>query len=580
MAFGDNFLEELRSKNDIVSVIGSYVNLKRAGRLYKGLCPFHNEKTPSFTVYPDTQSFYCFGCSSGGDVISFIRKIENLDYSESVKLLADKAGMQVPQQDYDDSMAKKRRRIYEMNKEAGRFFFSQLIDEKNRFALDYYLGRQLSFDTIKHFGLGYAPDSWDSLLKYLNSKHFSNEEIYEARLAGKSSKGHYYDSFRNRVMVPIFDLRGNVIAFGGRVLDNSKPKYINSSDTLVYKKTRELFALNIAKNNADKGIILCEGYMDVIALHQAGFTNAVATCGTALTMEQVHLISRYTSLVFLSQDEDEAGRKAVDKSIAMCREAGVNIKVLKYEGAKDPDEFIKKFGKERFKGLIEGATNDIEYKLFLEKEKYDLTNPSQRGDYLTSAAKILAGIDPVKRDIYASILAEETKVDKSAIINECKRFYKKNKSKEKTAFTKQVMRMEAENANINPEKKLHKRAALAEERIISVLINHPDLIRTIDANITQDDFITAFNKHIFVTIAQRLRQDKSISLSVLSPELTQEELGILAGFEAKGRSFTNPKRECAESIETLKEEKLKLVKPDLEKISDEEFRNLFNSEQI
>ena len=257
MAFSETFLEELRAKNEITEIIGGYINLKKAGRLYKGLCPFHGEKTPSFTVYPDTQSFYCFGCGVGGDVVSFVRKAENLDYAEAIKLLAERAGVPMPESGYDDSILKRKNRIYEMNKEAAHFFFSQLIDKQNAHALQYYFDRGYSFDTIKHFGLGYAPDSWDALKRHLNAKHFSNEELYAANLLRKSSKGNYYDNFRNRVMGPILDIRGRVVGFGGRVLDDSKPKYLNTSDTLAYKKTNQIFAMNFAKNHAQKAIILC-----------------------------------------------------------------------------------------------------------------------------------------------------------------------------------------------------------------------------------------------------------------------------------------------------------------------------------
>lgn len=576
MAFDDSFLEELRSRNDISEVIGNYVNLKKAGRLYKGLCPFHNEKTPSFTVYPDTQSFYCFGCAAGGDVITFIRKIENLDYMSAVKMLADKSGLSMPQDGYDDSIVKRRLRIYAVNKEAGRFFFSCLTDEKNRFALDYYFSRGYTMQTIKHFGLGYAPDSWDALLNYLNSKHFTNEEIFAANLARKSSKGSYYDNFRNRMIIPIIDVAGNVVAFGGRVLDDSKPKYINTSDTLVYKKTKALFALNFAKSNSASGIILCEGYMDAIALHQAGFTNAVACCGTALTSEQVRIIERYTDTVFLSQDADEAGRKAVNKSITLFNNAGLNVKVINFTGAKDPDEFIKKFGAARFKALLEGAENDIEYKLFIEREKYDLTVPSGRAEYVSAAAQVLAQTSAIKQDIYASDIANQTKVSKDAILSEIKRSYRKRKQVQTNAANRQMMRMEDDKDKINPEKRAHKRAALAEERIIAVLMSNPDLIHTIDANITEDDFVTAFNRNIFSAVAKRLRESRSVSLSVLSSDLTQEEIGVLAGLESISKGMDNPKRECTDSIATLKEEKLKLVKPDFDTMSDDEFRELFN----
>lgn len=577
MALNDAFLEQLRERNEISEVIGAYVNLKRAGRLYKGLCPFHGEKTPSFTVYPDTQSFYCFGCGVGGDVVSFIRKAENLDYVEAVKLLADRCGLAMPDSGYDDSLLKRRNRIYEMNKEAAHFFFSQLIDKQNAHALQYYFDRGYTFETIKHFGLGYAPDSWDALKNHLNQKHYSNEELYAANLLRKSSKGGYYDNFRNRVMIPIIDIRGRVVGFGGRVLDDSKPKYLNTSDTLAYKKTNQIFAMNFAKNHASESIILCEGYMDVIALHQAGFENAVASCGTSLTPEQVRTIAKYTDTVVLSQDADEAGRKAVDKSIALFGTVGIKVKVVSFSGAKDPDEYIQKFGADRFRALLEGAETDTEYKLLLAKNKYDLSLPAQLADYVNEAARILSELDPVTREIYASEIAQQTKVSKQAILSECKRFAAKRMRTQKRQMNREVMRMGDEKDKINPEKRRHKAAALAEERVIAVLINHPDLLHTIDANLTEDDFVTSFNKHIFSVVATRLREGKSIHLSAVAQELTQEELSVLAGLEAVGKQLRSPARECLESITTLKEEKLKLLQPDLEHMSDEEFRKLFEN---
>ena len=286
MPLNDAFLQELKFKTDIEDIISAYVSLKRRGATYVGLCPFHNEKTPSFTVYPETQSFYCFGCGAGGDAVGFIRKIENLDYMDAVKSLAERAGMQMPAEGFDDSLSKRRRRVLEANRAAAKFFHSALFSESGKQALDYYLKRGLTKKTINKFGLGYAPQSFDALIKHMKAEGFSLSEMLEAGLARKNDRG-YYDNFTNRVMTPIIDVRGNVIAFGGRVLDDSKPKYINTGDTLAYKKTNELFALNFAKDSGKDSLILCEGYMDVITMHQAGFTNAVAGCGTALTSEQV-----------------------------------------------------------------------------------------------------------------------------------------------------------------------------------------------------------------------------------------------------------------------------------------------------
>ena len=328
MALSESFLQELKFKTDIEDIISGYVSLKKRGSTSIGLCPFHNEKTPSFTVYNDTQSFYCFGCGAGGDAVTFIKKIENLDYIDAVKLLAQRAGIQMPDDaTYDDSLSKKRRRILEINRETAKFYYSYMMSPQGKTGLDYYLNRGLSLNTIKRFGLGYAPNDWDSLLKHLKSKGFKPSEMVDADVVKVGKNNRYYDTFRNRVMTPIIDVRGNVIAFGGRVLDDSKPKYINTSDTLVYKKTNELFALNLAKDNCAESLILCEGYMDVIAMHQAGFQNAVAGCGTALTNEQVRLISRYTKEVILAYDADEAGQKALNKAIGLFKNTDVKVKI-------------------------------------------------------------------------------------------------------------------------------------------------------------------------------------------------------------------------------------------------------------
>ena len=356
MALSDSFLQELKMKTDIEDVISTYVTLKRRGATLVGLCPFHNEKTPSFTVYPATQSFYCFGCGAGGDAITFLKKIENLDYLDAVKTLAQRAGLQMPQEGFDDSLSKRRRRILEMNREAARFYHSVLLSPEGKVGYDYYIGRALSAATINHFGLGFAPNQWDALLKHMRAKGYQPAELVDAGLARKGQKG-YYDNFRNRVMTPIIDVRGNVIAFGGRVLDDSKPKYINTGDTLVYKKTNELFALNFAKDSKEDALILCEGYMDVIAMHQAGFTNAVAGCGTALTTEQVRLISRYAKEVILTYDADEAGQKALQKAMTLFDQTDVKVRIPALVGGKDPDEIIRTYGRDKFKGMLEGASN-------------------------------------------------------------------------------------------------------------------------------------------------------------------------------------------------------------------------------
>lgn len=580
MAISDEFLNELRSRTDIESVIAPYVNLSKRGRLVKGLCPFHNEKTPSFTVYPDSQSFYCFGCGAGGDAITFVRRIENLDYIEAVKALAERAGMQMPEDGYDDTLAKHRQRILAANREAAKFFHSYMMSEKGKIGLDYFLNRGLTMQTIKHFGLGYAPDEWDGLLKYMRSKGYTNQELFDANLIRKSTKTdkvHYYDNFKNRAMVPIIDLRGNVIAFGGRVLDDSKPKYINTSDTLVYKKSNGVFALNFAKNGNPSQLIVCEGYMDVIALHQAGFTNSIACLGTALTHEQARLVTRYADEVILSYDSDEAGQKATKRAIEIFGTTGVKIRVLKLTGGKDPDEIIKKYGKEKFRSLIDGAANEIEFGILRERAKYDLDSLDGKTKFLTAVAEILASANAIVRDAYAAKLATEMQISKDAILLEIQRVHKrKAAAAEKNRFTEIVREASSQKDEINPDRPKHLRAARAEEILIATILLNPDFYKKIKDKITDDLFITDFNRRVYNALARRLEECRSIELSMFASEFTPEEMGRLAQYNTMGAKISCTVEECDDCIKVLKEEKAKLLTVNPSDMSEDEFRAYFN----
>lgn len=412
------YIQEVVRRNDIEEVIGQYVQLRRRGRTLSGLCPFHNEKTPSFVVYPDTQSFYCFGCGAAGDVINFVRKYNNLSYVEGVKQLASRVGMPLPEEDDQESRA--RQRLLEINRCAARYFYEQLNVKTPEAALArryWKEKRGLTDATIRRFGLGYAPQDFGGLLHYLRRRGFSESELEHSGLIKRSEKGNLYDIFRHRVMVPIIDVRGAIIAFGGRVLDDSKPKYINSPETMVYHKSRTLFALNVAKKSSNKRYILCEGYMDVIAMHVAGFDTAVCACGTALTAEQVKLLSEYADEVVLCYDSDEAGQKATERSLGLFANSAVKVSVLSYQGAKDPDEFIKKYGRDRFEMILNGTANPTEFQLKKAKAKYDLRSDDGRLNYLQEAIGILTaqGVTPTAQDVYAGRLAEETGVSKQAI---------------------------------------------------------------------------------------------------------------------------------------------------------------------
>lgn len=582
VAIREEFLTELRDKTDIEDLIGSYVELKRRGRLSKGLCPFHSEKTPSFTVYPDTQSYYCFGCGKGGDVITFIREIENLDYVEAVKFLAERAGLNMPDDNYDDTLSKKKRRMLIINKEAARFFYNYMMSPQGKVGLDYWVGRGLSINTIRHFGLGYAPDDWSALIRYMKSKGFSELELYEANLAKKSEKGRYYDNFRNRVMTPIIDLRGNIIAFGGRVLDDSKPKYVNTSDTLVYKKSLAVFALNFAKNSGEDSLILCEGYMDVISLHQAGFTNAVAGLGTALTDEQVRLISRYCDKVYLSYDNDGAGHEAMEKAISKFENTGLLISPLTLQGGKDPDEIIKKFGAERFRSILNGASNEVEYKLLECKKGLDVSSDDGRIKYLRRAVPILAKLqNAIEKDVYAARLSEELGVSKDAIMLQMK--------DEERRLNRQTKKMDFQ--NLQKELDPHAgnkgkggtatagiRLLKAEEMVITSLLKNPDFLKKISISITPEDFTNTFLRRVYMVVSERINSGKSADFIFLSSEFTPDEMGKLVKLQNSSGYLSNTYEEISDCIKVIKSEKIISDKKNMDpaKLSNDEFLKLFD----
>ncbi len=579
--FSDEFLTELRMRNDIEQVISPYVNLKRRGKNLVGLCPFHNEKTPSFTVYPDSQSFYCFGCGAGGEAIAFIRRVENLDYTEAVRYLCDKSGMVMPQEGFDTSLSQKRKRMYEINKEAARFFNSCLFKEEGKIGLEYFKSRGYKKSTITKFGLGYAPDDWRALLTHMRNLGYSYEELYEANLANRSEKNgkiSYYDSFRNRVMVPIIDVRGNVVAFGGRVLDDSKPKYINTSDTLVYKKSLGVFGLNFAKNSAEKNLILVEGYMDAISLHQAGFENAIACLGTALTSEMAHLLSRYADEIILSYDADEAGQKATERAIGILSSIGIKLRVLKLTGGKDPDEILKKYGPERFKSLIDGAANDIEFELLKAREGFDLETSDGKMKYLEKAASVLSKTrNSITQDIYASRLSEELGVSKLAIETRIKQNLRKDENSERKKFFNELPRQSiSESSKTAMANSTNVRVVKAEELLISTLMKNPDYFKYIENKIGQEDFCVKLNARIFSLISEKIKGQRSLELTFFSEELTGDEMNSFVRICKKNDGLVSSLKTCTDCIEVMKEEKIKKEQAlDLKDISDSDWLNLF-----
>ncbi|MDR1464330.1 MAG: DNA primase [Oscillospiraceae bacterium] len=558
MPIPDSFLQTLRDRADIETLVSSYVNLRRSGRILMGLCPFHGEKTPSFAVYPDSNSFYCFGCGAGGDAISFLMRIDHLDYVEAVKSLCERVGMQLPEDNYDDSLAKRRMRILSANREAARFFHAQLRTPEGREGLDYWLGRRLSPETIKHFGLGYAPPRWSALLDHLRGQGFALDELVEANLVSRSERDgrtSHYDRFRHRVMVPIIDLRGNVVAFGGRVLDDSKPKYINTSDTLVYKKGRDVFALNFAKNEGGGQLILAEGYMDVIALHQAGFLNAVACLGTALTKDQAQLLARYAKEVVLSYDADEAGQAATRKALAILEQTSLKLRVLSLSGGKDPDEILRAYGPERFRILLDGAANDLEFRLLGARGDLDLTTPAGKLDYLKEAARILANQGgKMEQDIYAARLGEELGVAKQAILAQIQYYGKQAARQRERDREQQLLRTAASPPSPDPQRILHRRAAKAEERLLSLLLGHPDFFPRIREKLTAADFVTPLNRRLAEVLFGRLAAGRGVEPELLSGELDEKELSEvmrLRNLSGPGGSLL---AECEDCVRALLEE--------------------------
>lgn len=580
MAISEDFLSQLRDRTDIEDLLSSYISLKRRGKNLVGLCPFHSEKTPSFTVYPENGSFYCFGCGAGGDAITFVRRMENLDYVEAVKFLAERAGLRMPEDGVDDTLSKQRQRILAANREAAKFFHAQLLMPENKAALDYFAGRRaLSMQTIRHFGLGYAPNSWDALLKHMKSKGFSAAELVDANLVRASDRreGSYYDSFRNRVMIPIIDVRGNVIAFGGRVLDDSKPKYINTSDTLVYKKSKEVFALNFAKASGERRLILCEGYMDVIALHQAGFSFAVAGCGTALTQEQARLLSRYADEVILSYDADGAGQEALRKAIGIFSEIGMKIKVLKLTGGKDPDEIIRKFGPERFRSLLDGAANDIEYRILAQRDKFDIDSDDGKIRFMKAAVEILASLDNlIERDVYTSRIAAELSVDKAAITTQIEQarieLRRRRKREHMDELTRSLM---PKKDTLNPEMQTHYRAAKAEEALLCLLMNNPDFYRQLRDELDENLFVTSFHRHVFAQLQKRFDAHARIELSHLSSSFEPQEFGRVTRIFMNRSLYQNTLEECRDFIRTLRDEKAKATAQTQDMGDDDAFLNSF-----
>ncbi len=578
MPFPDSFLQELKLRSDITEIASSYVNLKRHGRNMVGLCPFHGEKTPSFNIYTESGSFYCFGCGAGGDVITFIMKIENLDYVEAVKFLAQRAGMEMPENTYDDSLSKLRMRIYEANREAARFFHATLLSQRGQSGLNYLRGRALSDRTIRHFGLGFADDDWNSLCNHLKSKGFSEYEIYSANLAFKRKNGNgIYDRFVNRVMFPIIDLRGNVIAFGGRIMTDEKPKYLNTSDTPVFKKSENLFSLNNAKSSGTRTLILCEGYMDVIALNQAGFTNAVATLGTALTNEQAVLMKRYADEVIICYDADGAGQKATARAIDILRNAGLPIKILTVPSGKDPDEFIRSKGENgpaAFKLLIEKCGNDIEYRLMKLKENYNLNTTDGKVAFLNEAVKIVATIEsPIERDVFASKLCAELEIDKNAFLEQISKVKRRDRRENIKKETRQIQaELNGQSDKINREHYKKPRSSSAEEALLVYLINNPDYANSISERVTPDKFSNSLIKRYYEYVLSKIKSGYE-PLTSVSSDFNSNEVSYLYKLISTTIPAASTREAVEEYINVINEESNKLTSDKLADMSAEDIND-------
>ena len=529
MAIPSAFLDELVARSDIVDVVSDYVTLTPKGGSYWGLCPFHGEKTASFHVLPDRQLYHCFGCGKGGGVISFVMELENLPYVDAVRLLAKRAGMEFPERDMDESSRRKRAKLLALNKEAARFFHSQLHSPIGREGLEYLRGRGLSKGIMTRFGLGFAPESWDSLIKAMSQKGFSKSDLLDAGLAVSNQKGGIYDRFRNRVMFPIIDLRGDVIGFGGRVLGDATPKYLNSPDSPVFNKSRNLFALNLAKTTKLGRIVLTEGYMDTISLYQAGFDCAVASLGTALTADHAKLLSRFTKEVVICYDADTAGIQAANRAIPLLEKTGLKVRVLRVTGAKDPDEFIRKFGPDAFSRLLDQSENYVEYNLRQIQSKYDLSDPVQKTEFARESAGMLAGLDsPVEREVYAGQVAELTGIGKPALLQEIGRA---RNSKLWAAKKKQTRRDMTPVTQVQPKARQMRyentRSARAEEGILRLLMLDGGLIRE-TAGLEPEQFSSQYLGKIYAVLRRRLLEGRAIQLGMLEGELEREEIELLA----------------------------------------------------
>ncbi len=566
-----NIIDDIKYRNPIDEVISSYVTLTRTGANMKGLCPFHSEKTPSFTVFGQSSSFYCFGCGAGGDVITFIMKAENLDYAGALEFLAKRAGITIPDSK-DDAFWNKgvsRSRVIEMNTCAARFFRDMLFDEKiGGPARAYIAKRQLSLPIVKRFGLGYAPDSFNALRDHLRKNGYTDEEMTVGFLCGVSKKnGNLYDYFRHRLMFPLIDVAGNIVAFGGRALDEKAEagrKYINTSDTPAFKKSKMLFGLNYAKNNCSERIILCEGNIDVISLHEAGFENAVATLGTAITPDHARLLKRYTERVAIAYDGDSAGQRATQKAVKILDEAGIDTKVINITGAKDPDEYIKKYGKESFRKLIEGSRSKIDYIIDTVTAKYDLDNAQDKIKAARELCEYAATIYyKVEQDLFVMKAAKALEVDSQSLANDVAIIKGKNRKASAKKMHDEVVRTSSGISDrINRDFAKNPKAARLEELVLGMMLFCPEFIKKAvgGGKLSAQDFVTDYGKRLFAVLESV--GDGEFDISMLNETMTPDEVARAVKMSVARMELQNTDEIFFETVESLKDETKKLKSTD------------------
>lgn len=540
MAFPTAFLDELTARNPIEEVVGQYVSLSRKGSNLFGLCPFHSEKTASFSVQPEKGIFYCFGCHKGGGVIQFAMEIENLDYPDAVRWLAKRAGMEVPEDGSRREGYRRQERLRELCRDAARFFHAQLSTDSAKAARDYLAKRQVSGAVVTRFGLGYSPDRWAGLMDTMKAKGYTEQELIAAGLAVRHpTKGTVYDRFRNRLMFPIIDVHGSVIGFGGRVLDDSTPKYLNSSETPIFNKRKNLFALNYAKKSKEGMLILTEGYMDAISLHQFGFDCAVASLGTALTEEHAKLLAKYTQKVVLTYDSDEAGQNATRRAAPILEKAGLGVRILKMQGAKDPDEFLKKYGPDAFRTLLNKSENQAEYLLGAMQRKYDLTRDDQKVSFLREASGFLAGLpNAVERELYTMRAAEAAGVSPTAVKTEVDKAYRRRRQEQKKREERQ--NLEITTARQPSERTLHYRnirSAMAEEGLLRLLFREPELFE--QTQLTPEQFSSPLLGRVFGIWRMQYEQNRPVGIAALGEGFSGEEIAHLSGLIQKEQTLVS-----------------------------------------